>query len=123
MFEIREHPEGFGITEVRGLEWDAPISEGATLRTALDRSGVVCLRMPRLLEEAEFESLARLFGPLKDPVGRTRDGGEMRYSPRLQVIDSGFVMTDEIREKLGELSFGGLDDEPSGLEAGRHLGS
>jgi taurine dioxygenase len=31
------------------------------------------------------------------------------------VIDAGFVMTDEIRAKLGDLQFGGLDDERPGL--------
>ena len=115
MFEIRENERTFDITEVRGLEWDCPDDDAAPLRNALARNGVLCVRTPRLLEEAEFQSLSRLFGPIKDPVGRTRDGGQMRYSPPLQVIDSGFVMTDEIRQKLGELSFGGLDDDRPGL--------
>ena len=49
-----------------------------------------------------------MIGPVKDPVGRTRDGGVLRYSEERQIIDAGFVMTDELREQLGELSFGGL---------------
>ncbi len=39
----------------------------------------------------------------------------MRYDRDRQVVDSGFVMTDELREKLGAVSFGGLDDQRPGL--------
>ena len=115
MFEIPENEGAFHIAEVRGLEWNSSETDATSLRAALARNGVVCVRTPRLLEDAEFQSLSRLFGPIKDPVGRTRGGGQIRYSPLLQVIDSGFVMTDDIRQKLGALSFGGLDDERPGL--------
>jgi alpha-ketoglutarate-dependent taurine dioxygenase len=78
---------------------------------------VLCLRMSRALEDHEFEAVAQLFGPIKDPVGRTKDGGTLRYSEPRQIIDSGLVMADEVREQLSSLnlSFGGLDDKRPGL--------
>ncbi len=75
MFEIRENEGAFHIAEVRGLEWNSSETDATSLRAALARNGVVCVRTPRLLEDAEFQSLSRLFGPIKDPVGRTRGGG------------------------------------------------
>lgn len=56
-----------------------------------------------------------MIGPIKDPVGRTRDGTMLRYSDDRQIIDAGFVLTDELRAELGELSFGGLDSRRPGL--------
>src|SRR5262249_13763124 len=56
-----------------------------------------------------------LFGPIKDPVARAKDGTTFRYEQPRQIIDSGFVLSDEIRAKLGDLSFGGLDDRRPGL--------
>jgi alpha-ketoglutarate-dependent taurine dioxygenase len=85
------------------------------MRDALAKHAVLCLRMPRPLEDGELQVVARMFGPLKDPVGRSKDGGTFRYSDMRQVIDSGFVLTDEMREMLGDLSFGGIDDQRPGL--------
>jgi taurine dioxygenase len=48
-----------------------------------------------------------MIAPVKDPVGRTRDGEPLRYSDDRQVIDSGLVLTDEMRAELGDLSLGG----------------
>jgi len=62
-----------------------------------------------------FWRVARLFGPIKETVGRTQDGGVFRYAENRQIIDSGFVMTDEIRRKRGDVTFGGLDDRRPGL--------
>lgn len=90
-------------------------AQAGTLRELLARHPVVCLRMDAPLEEDELQAVARLFGPIKDPVGATKDGGELRYSDVRQIIDAGFVLTDELREKLGELTFGGLDDRRPGL--------
>jgi alpha-ketoglutarate-dependent taurine dioxygenase len=86
-----------------------------SLRDTLANNGVVCVRMNRVVDKPEFRSLAEAIGPIKDPVGRSKDGSMMRYDRDRQVIDSGFVMTDELREKLGGLSFGGLDDQRPGL--------
>ncbi|HKJ25523.1 MAG TPA: TauD/TfdA family dioxygenase [Myxococcota bacterium] len=114
MLEIREPEAGFGVAEARGVEPgrgdDAP-----ALRAALARSGVLCVRMPAPLSDGALQAVARLFGPIKDPLARTREGGTFRYSEARQIIDSGFVMTDELREKLAGLSFGGLDDRRPGL--------
>ena len=115
MIKIHESLECFGVAEVRGLDPTEGADCAPALRAALARHGVVCLRMERPLQREEFQAVAGLFGPIKDPLAPTKDGAEFRYSERRQVIDSGFVMTDEIREKLGELSFGGLDDERPGL--------
>ena len=115
MIEIREQAGTFGVAEVRGISLDRASAHADSLRAALARSGVVCLRLERLLEEAELEAVARLFGSIKDPVGKTKDGGEIRYGSPLQIIDSGFVMTDEVREKFKDVAFGGLDDDRPGL--------
>jgi taurine dioxygenase len=39
----------------------------------------------------------------------------MRYSDDRQIIDAGFVLTDELRAELGDLVFGGLDARRPGL--------
>ena len=115
MIEIKAPAERFGIVEVIGVEPAADESAVALLRDALARRAVLCLRMPRALDDDEFQAVAELFGPIKDPVGRTVDGEALRYSDARQIIDSGFVLTDEMRPHLGDLSFGGLDDQRPGL--------
>jgi alpha-ketoglutarate-dependent taurine dioxygenase len=115
MVDIRKHRGAFGVAEVVGLEPGYGDAPAAALQDALARNAVLCLRTARPLRDAEFQAVARLFGPIKDPVGRTKDGGTFRYSEPRQIIDSGFVLTDEIRQKLGDLSFGGLDDARPGL--------
>lgn len=115
MVELRERREVFEVAELLGLGCERGSEHAARLRAALARNGAVCVRMDDRLEDADLQSLARLFGPIKDPVGRSKDGGEFRYSEPRQVIDSGFVMTDALRQKLGELTFGGLDDQRPGL--------
>ena len=71
--------------------------------------------MPRALADAEFDSLARIFGPIKELIARAKDGSTFRYGEPRQIIDSGFVLSDEIRAKLGALSLGGLDERRPGL--------
>ncbi len=115
MIRIHEPAEGFGVTEIVGLEPEEGGSHAAVLRDALARHAVLCLRMDHALEEDAFGAVARVFGPVKEPVGRTRDGGSFRYAEDRQIIDSGFVMTDELRGKLGDLALGGLDDDRPGL--------
>lgn len=107
--------ETFGVAEVAGLRIGAWEDRASDLRALLAQCGVVCVHLERALVDDEMQSLAELFGPIKDPVGRTRDGGEYRYSERRQIIDSGFIMTDEVREKLGDVAFGGLDDDRPAL--------
>lgn len=115
MLQIRHDPASFSVGEVLGLDPTAASEHAPALQEALARDGAIVLRMPRKLEDEEMQALASLFGPIKDPVAPTKDGDSFRYSERRQIIDSGFVMTDELREKLGELTFGGLDDERPGL--------
>jgi taurine dioxygenase len=62
-----------------------------------------------------FRRVAEMFGPIKDPVGRTKEGWELRYDSEMQIIDSGFVLTDEMRQQLSGISFGGLDSQRPGL--------
>lgn len=115
--EIREQSEHFAA-EIVDLEADLATANAQVhkaLRDALAKHGVVCIRMSRVIDRETFRSFAEAVGPIKDPVGRAKDGSMMRYDQDRQVIDSGFVMTDELREKLGELSFGGLDDRRPGL--------
>ncbi len=114
MIEIRERA-AFGVAEVVRLEPGGGEAVTTALQAALARHGVLCLRMYRPLEDEEFRSIAQLFGPIKDPVARAKDGTAFRYDLPRHIIDSGFVLTDEIRAKLGDLSFGGLDDRRPGL--------
>jgi alpha-ketoglutarate-dependent taurine dioxygenase len=115
MIELRPPDDGFGVVEVRGVDPLAPGAAAAELGPALARHAVVVLRFDRKLEDDELQAVASLFGPIKDPVAPTKDGTPLRYSERRQVIDAGFVMTDEVREKLGDVAFGGLDDDRPGL--------
>ena len=114
MLEIPERAD-FGVVAVEGLEPGSAENHAAALRAALFRHGVLCLHLPRALEDEELRSLVRLFGPIKDPVARAKDGTLFRYDQPRQTIDSGFVLSDEIRAKLGDFSFGGLDDRRPGL--------
>ena len=115
MLEVRKSPEAFGVAEVLGVQPDGGEPDAAVLREALAAYGVVCFRFSRALEDEELQSVVGQLGGIKDPVGRTKDGEELRYGAPRQIIDSGFVMTDEVREKLGDLQFGGLDDQRPGL--------
>jgi len=112
---IREPRGVFAVSEVLGMEPGGAETDAARLRAALATHAVLCLRMKRSLEDAELQSVARLFGPIKDPVGRAKDGSAFRYDTQRQIIDSGFVLTEEGRQKLGNRSFGGLDDRRPGL--------
>ena len=77
------------------------------LQAALWSHALVCVRCKHPLDERDARALAAMIGPVKDPVGRTRDGAQLRYSEERQIVDAGFVLTDELRAELGDLSFGG----------------
>jgi alpha-ketoglutarate-dependent taurine dioxygenase len=115
MIELRAPVTGFGVAGIHGLAPDSNAEHADALRAALARHAVLRLPMPRALTDGELQAIASLFGPIKDPVGRTKDGGTLRYAEKRQIIDAGFVMTDEIRAKLGDLTLGGLDDRRPGL--------
>jgi taurine dioxygenase len=88
----------------------------ATVRDTLATHGVACLRFAEPLDTATFRRVAEMFGPIKVPVGRTRDGGELYYDVEMQVIDAGFVLTEELRQQLGDITFGGDTQRPGLFE-------
>jgi taurine dioxygenase len=119
LHSIRMLPGPLGAIEIEGL---SPARDAlddarrATLRAALARHAVICLRMPAALTDGEARALASLLGPIKDPVGRARDGSALRYGEDRQIIDAGFVLTDELRAKLADLSLGGDSIRPGLFE-------
>lgn len=114
---LRVLPGPFGAAEIEGIGPGDAADEAtkAFVREALAEHAVVCVRQTEALDDKGARAIASLVGPIKDPVGRTRDGGELRYSEDRQIIDAGFVLTDELRAQLGDLSFGGLDPTRPGL--------
>ena len=110
-------PGPFGAVQIEGLvpgdAEDRPTC--ALVRDLLAQHAVICIRLPAALEDREARAIASMIGPIKDPIGRTRDGAMVRYSDDRQVIDAGFVLTDEGRAEFGDLSFGGLDPRRPGL--------
>jgi taurine dioxygenase len=115
--EIRTVPGPFGAAEIDGLQIEDTGDERArnTIRQTLAERAVVCIHFTDALDDEEARAVARMVGSIKDPVGRTRDGGTLRYSEDRQIIDAGFVLTDELRAELGDVNFGGLDSQRPGL--------
>lgn len=116
--ELRPVFGSFTAIEIAGLVPALHAAdEGArtTVRDTLAHHGVVCLRMDEPLDEQSFRCVAEMFGPIKDPIGRTREGHGLRYDAEMQIIDAGFVLTEELRQQLGGISFGGLDERRPGL--------
>ena len=105
----------FGAPQIVGLDLDDPSAPDA-IRACLWEHAVVCIRFDRALTDDEARAVAAMVGPVKDPVGRRRGGGELRYGEDRQIIDAGFVLTDELRAELGELSFGGDSLRPGLFE-------
>jgi alpha-ketoglutarate-dependent taurine dioxygenase len=107
----------FAPAEVVGLSPDdaGDGATAATLRDALATHALLCIHLPSKLSDEEARAIASIFGRIKDPIGRARDGSFLRYGEDRQIIDAGFVLTEELRAELGDLSFGGLDDERPGL--------
>jgi alpha-ketoglutarate-dependent taurine dioxygenase len=114
-FKVYEMLGQFGAAEVIGLDLARDTGDEAAcrrLQLALAMRGVICVRFNAPLDDAEMRSLVKMIGPIKEPIGRTRDGGSVRYSEARQVIDAGFVMTEEVKKKLGDTSVGGNDLRP-----------
>lgn len=113
-------PGPFGAAEVDGL---SPARDGADeavcdeLRHALWQHGVVCVRLDDPLSDEEARALTAMIGALKDPIGRARDGSTLRYGDDRQDIDSGFVLTDDLRSQLGDVSLGGDTVRPGLFES------
>ena len=116
---LRVLPGPFGAAEVVDLQVDE-FADGSTrdmLRAALANHAVVCVRQSRALDDDEASvRWHRCSARSKTRSGATRDGGELRYSDDRQIIDAGFVLTDELREQLGDVYFGGDSLRPGLFE-------
>ena len=122
--EIRDLPGGFRAAEIVGLDPQHHVADPAAcevVRSALAERGVVGIRLEDKLDKDEFGAVTRMFGPIKKPVALTDDGSLYQYDAERQIIDAGFVMTDQVREQLGDRSFGALDDERPGLFETFHI--
>jgi alpha-ketoglutarate-dependent taurine dioxygenase len=116
---LRVLPGPFGAAEVSGFDPSLHTRDVAVrefLRAALAEHAVLCIRLAAALTDDEARAVASVFGGIKDPIGRTRDGATLRYSEDRQIIDSGFVLTDELREQLGDVRFGGDSVRPGLFE-------
>jgi alpha-ketoglutarate-dependent taurine dioxygenase len=112
-------PGPFGAAEVEGLNPRRDASNpavGKFLRDTLWACGVLCVRLPEPLEDEDARALVSMIGTVKDPIGRSVRGEMLRYGEDRQIIDAGFVMTDELREELGGGSLGGDELRPGLFE-------
>jgi alpha-ketoglutarate-dependent taurine dioxygenase len=115
MLEMHASSDGFGAAEVTGFDPERdPADPGVArwLGDLLATHAVMCLRMPRPLTDDELEAVTSMIGPIKDPVEPDRRGEMVRYGERRQVIDAGFVLTDELRDEIGDVTVGGDDLRP-----------
>lgn len=122
--EIRTIPGDFPAAEVLGFDPTRDLarpSVAEAVREALAGYGVLCLRIGEKLDKDAYRAVTSLFGPIKNPVARTRDGSLFQYDQDRQVIDSGFVMTEAFRRQLGDRHHGGLDAERPGLFETFHI--
>ena len=106
---------GFAAAEVAGLDLsrDAQDAEACDrLQALLAVHGVVCVRQPVPLDDERLRALVQMIGPIKTPLARGRDGEWVPYSEERQIIDAGFVLTEEVRKALGNVSAGGDDIRP-----------
>ena len=116
---VRALPGAFGAVEIEGVDPAVDTGDAGKaeiLRDALWKHAVICVRLSAAMTDEEARALASMIGPVKDPIGRTRDGGLLRYNEERQIIDAGFVLTDELREQLGDLNFGGDSLRPGLFE-------
>ena len=93
----------WGACEIRDFDMARDVRDDEAQRALgelLVEHGVLCIRLAERLSDPEMQSLLTMFGPIKDPIGTARDGSPLRYGEQRQVIDSGFVMTDELRAEL-----------------------
>jgi taurine dioxygenase len=81
--ELRDlGPRGFGA-EVCSLTISAAMDDAETkqlMREAIDRHGVLCLRFGVQLDDTQLRGVVECFGPIKDRVGRCRDGVVRPYT-------------------------------------------
>jgi taurine dioxygenase len=116
---VRTLPGKFGAAEIVGFDPAVDLgsaTQAEILRASLWEHAVICIRFDRPLTDDEARGVASMIGRIKDPIGRTRDGEMLRYGEPRQIIDAGFVLTEELREQLGDLKFGGDDLRPGLFE-------
>lgn len=102
--------ESFQVKVIEGITLESARNKANEIEQQLAQAGVLCLRINQKLSKEELLGLAGMFGGVKDPIGITKTGEQYQYSPIRQVIDSGWVPTEEEREKY-DLNFGGLDED------------
>ncbi len=107
------HQTPFNV-QIIELNFTEAKHSASQLERQLAEAGVLCLRMRQKLSKEEFFEIRDQFGGVKDPVGKTKNGESYQYSPIRQAIDSGWVPTEEDRQKY-DLNFGGLDENRPGL--------
>ncbi|HIG41945.1 MAG: TauD/TfdA family dioxygenase [bacterium] len=105
----------FMTAKFDGIDPEMSRQDAEAARHLLVDNGVLHLPIVERLDKEGFAKISQLFGDVKDPVARTKQGDQYRYSEKLQHIDAGYVFKEADREKFGEMSFGGLDDERPGL--------
>ncbi len=112
-------PGDFAVVAVHGLRVDTdPLDAGCRclLRDLLTKGGVLCLRLTAKLDDAAFQRVVSMFGTIKDPVARDGSGNLMRYSPRRQVIDAGYLLPEAQRGAGDAPSYGGDSVRPGLFE-------
>ena len=105
----------FKTAKFDGIDPEMSRQDAEAARHLLADNGVLHVPIAERLDKEGFAKISQLFGDVKDPVARTKRGDQYRYSEKLQHIDAGYVFKEEDREKFGEMTFGGLDDQRPGL--------
>lgn len=75
-------PKGFAA-EILGITVDQVLSDEGVrqqLRQAIDQHCVLCLRFGKTLDDAQLRGVIECFGPIKNRVGRCRDGTIRPYT-------------------------------------------
>jgi hypothetical protein len=97
MLEIRTPIQGaklpFSVTSVKGIIPERGSEYNTQLWASLATGAVLCLRFDNALVKREFEQVAEIFGSIKNPVGRAKDGTVFQYSRKRQIIDATSLLT------------------------------
>jgi hypothetical protein len=82
---VRTLPGGFEAAEIDGVRPTDAADDAVReiVRNALWDHGVACLRFADGLDDDQARAVASMIGPIKDPIGRTRDGGR---APALRAL-------------------------------------
>lgn len=97
-----------------GLVVEAADVDPERVPSLLWEHGVIRLRLGRTLTDDEHRAVVAMVGPVKELVAVDRDGAPVTYGDTRQVIDAGYVRTDEERDGT---SLGGDAVRPGLFEA------